>query len=169
MQVFGVPKSVGQIYGLLYASPTPLSFSDIVARLGISKGSASQGLRLLRSLGAVNVAGGSRKKAGGGSGAGPGDQRAGAAARGVRIVFEPELSLRKLVGGIMRERISPLAAVGDERLGRLRELARSDEESDEFCIERVRQLETWRRRLRAVLPVLAMLLGPKERKSRSKR
>ena len=53
VQIFGVPKSVGQIYGVLYATPEPLSFSDIVEQLNISKGSASQGLQLLRSLGAV--------------------------------------------------------------------------------------------------------------------
>ena len=42
VRLFGVPPSVGQIYGLLYASPEPLSFTDIVERLEISKGSASQ-------------------------------------------------------------------------------------------------------------------------------
>jgi hypothetical protein len=30
--------------------------------------------------------------------------------------------------------------------------------------DRVRQLETWRRRLKTVLPVLSMLLGPKSKK-----
>ena len=56
VSALGIPKSIGQIYGLLYASATPLSFSDIVERLEISKGSVSQGLQLLRSLGAINVA-----------------------------------------------------------------------------------------------------------------
>ena len=56
VQLFGIPKSVGQIYGLLYASPKPLGFTAIVERLEISKGSASQGLQLLRSLGAINEA-----------------------------------------------------------------------------------------------------------------
>ncbi|MEM6279416.1 MAG: hypothetical protein AAF733_08065, partial [Verrucomicrobiota bacterium] len=50
VQMLGLPKSVGQIYGTLFASPEPLVMDDIVERLGISKGSASQGLSLLRSL-----------------------------------------------------------------------------------------------------------------------
>jgi hypothetical protein len=36
------------------------------------------------------------------------------------------------------------------------------EESD-FCLDRVKQLETWQRRLKTVLPVLTALLGPKSR------
>jgi hypothetical protein len=78
-----------------------------------------------------------------------------------RIAYEPELSLRRLVGGVMQERISPLAVAGTERLGRLRELAESDGEARDFLLDRVRQLETWRRRLKTVLPVLNALLGPK--------
>src|SRR5208283_5100241 len=54
-RLFGLPPSVGRIYGLLYGSPTPLSFTDIVELLEISKGSASQGLQFLHSLGAVHV------------------------------------------------------------------------------------------------------------------
>jgi hypothetical protein len=64
----------------------------------------------------------------------------------------------------MRERISPLAATDTDRLGRLRELAKSDGEASDFYLDRVRQLEAWRRRLRAVLPVLTMLLGPKNKR-----
>ena len=33
VEVLGVPYSVGQIYGILFASPRPLNFSDIVERL----------------------------------------------------------------------------------------------------------------------------------------
>ncbi|MFY8268970.1 MAG: GbsR/MarR family transcriptional regulator [Terrimicrobiaceae bacterium] len=51
--LFGNPRSHGQIYGILFASPSPLTMDDIAARLEISKGSASQGLRALETLGAV--------------------------------------------------------------------------------------------------------------------
>jgi DNA-binding transcriptional regulator GbsR (MarR family) len=146
VQVLGVPPSVGQIYGLLYASPQPLSFSDIVERLEISKGSASQGLQVLRSLGAISTAGPVEG----------GDGR--------REYFEPELSLRQLVSGVLRERVAPLAGAGGDRIARLRELAEREVEGSEFCLDRVKQLETWRRRLRTVLPVLSTLLGPKKKK-----
>jgi hypothetical protein len=152
VQVFGVPKSVGQIYGLLFASPVPLSFSDIAAGLAISKGSASQGLQLLRSLGAVVPLA-------------PSDSTNrlsdGAVAR---IVYEPELSLRKLMSGVLQERVAPLAAAGRGRLARLQELAAEGGKKREFFLDRVGQLENWRRRLKTVLPVLGALLGPKRRK-----
>ena len=39
-QVFGLPRSLGQIYGLLYLAPEPLSLESIADLLGISKASA---------------------------------------------------------------------------------------------------------------------------------
>ena len=155
VQSFGVPKSVGQIYGFLYASPQPLSFFDIVARLEISKGSASQGLQLLRTLGAINVAN-PRLKA-------SGDKPAIAMSAPHRDYYEPELSLRRLMNGILRERVAPLAATSADRLAQLSELAESNGEGGEFYLDRVRQLEIWRRRLKTVLPVLVALLGPKNK------
>ena len=49
--LLGVPKSVAAIYGIVFASPAPLSFAEIETRLNISKGSVSQGLRVLRDVG----------------------------------------------------------------------------------------------------------------------
>ena len=54
--ILGVPKSVAAIYGICFASPQPLGFSEIQARLDISAGSISQGLRVLREIGALKVA-----------------------------------------------------------------------------------------------------------------
>ncbi|NJR43396.1 MAG: hypothetical protein HC767_12780 [Akkermansiaceae bacterium] len=53
VRVLGLPRSIGEIYGLLFISQAPLSLDDLVQRLKISKGSASQGLRMLKGLGAV--------------------------------------------------------------------------------------------------------------------
>jgi hypothetical protein len=156
VQVAGVAKSVGQIYGLLFASPEPLSFSDIVERLQVSKGSASQGLRLLRSLGAINVARPPLLT--------QRPQDSGAEAEMLRRdYYEPELSLRKLVGGVLQERVAPLAATGTDRLTRLRELVKQSGKNQIFCLNRIKQLETWQRRLKTVLPVLGMMLGSKKR------
>jgi hypothetical protein len=169
VQVFGVPKSVGQIYGLLYASPEPLGFSDIVVRLEISKGSASQGLQLLRSLGAIRLADGLDDREHSHSHLhfpphSHSDSHSQANASR-RAAYEPELSLRKLVSGVLQERITPLAVAGADRLARLRELAEQDGEGNDFYLDRAKQLNAWRRRLKTVLPMLSMLLGPKGRKS----
>jgi len=59
VRVLGLPGSVGEIYGLLFISREPLSLDDLVRRLKISKGSASQGLRALKAAG---IAGGGLRK-----------------------------------------------------------------------------------------------------------
>ncbi|QYM77528.1 transcriptional regulator [Horticoccus luteus] len=139
--VVGIPRSVGQIYGLLFASPVPLGFTDIAQRLDISKGSASQGLRLLQSLGAVRSAGTS------------GDRRE---------LFWPETRLRRLVSGILREKVEPLVSADESRMARLRELARAtpDAAGAAFSEDQVKLLETWRRQMWLLLPILKTLLGP---------
>ena len=53
LKIVGLQKSIGEIYGLLFVSAKPLSMDDIVNRLGISLGAASQGLKILRAVGAV--------------------------------------------------------------------------------------------------------------------
>lgn len=159
VQLFGVPKSVGQIYGVLYASPVPLSFSDIVGQLDISKGSASQGLQLLRSLGAINVADRGNDEPRGST------SQSQTMARVTRVVtYEPELSLRRLVVGVLHERIAPFTGISSRRLARLHELAEKLGDGNDFYLDRARQLNIWRRRLKAVLPVLSALLGPIRKK-----
>jgi DNA-binding transcriptional regulator GbsR (MarR family) len=135
VQLFGVPKSVGQIYGLLYASPQLLGFTAIVKRLEISKGSASQGLQLLRSLGAINEA-----------------EAKDGTARGV--AYEAELSLRQLVAGVLQKRLAPLASAGAQRLKRLKVLAVQAPENTKFYLDRTKQLENWRKRFTTVTPLL---------------
>jgi HTH-type transcriptional regulator, glycine betaine synthesis regulator len=85
-QTLGAPRSLGEIYGLLFASPQPLAFTDISDRLSLSKGSVSQGLRFLRSVGAITpvVVVGDRKE-----------------------YYEPVVELRALVSGFLKERINP--------------------------------------------------------------
>jgi DNA-binding transcriptional regulator GbsR (MarR family) len=138
--VCGVQRSVGQIYGLLFASHQPLSFTDIIEKLGISKGSASQGLQWLKSLGAVQgVKGGPDR----------------------RERFTPELGLRKLVAGVLRDRVEPMVGAGEGRMRTLRACADEvdDREVRKFSLRRVKQLETWRRQMWMFLPVLKTIVG----------
>src|SRR4051812_20709987 len=83
---FGFPRSYGQIYGLLYASARPLSFTDIQERLKLSKGSVSQGLKTLRDAKAIRPAEGA-------------DWR--------REHFAPETELRQLLAGFMADAVLP--------------------------------------------------------------
>ena len=52
-QMFGLPRSTGQIFGLLYLSTEPLSLNQMSSVLCISKGSASVGTRQLATWGAI--------------------------------------------------------------------------------------------------------------------
>ncbi|MGA2867580.1 MAG: hypothetical protein ABSF34_00270 [Verrucomicrobiota bacterium] len=52
-RALGQPRSVAEIYGVLFTSEVPLPMETLIERLNLSKGSASQGLKYLQDLGAV--------------------------------------------------------------------------------------------------------------------
>jgi HTH-type transcriptional regulator, glycine betaine synthesis regulator len=51
--LLGYPRSIGEIFGLIFISPDPLSADDIVAKLGMSRSGAGQGLKALQDIGAI--------------------------------------------------------------------------------------------------------------------
>jgi DNA-binding transcriptional regulator GbsR (MarR family) len=139
------PKSLGEIYALLFASAEPLTFDTIVRKLAMSRGSASQGLRLLRSFGAVKatyVAGDRRDH------------------------FVAETELRKLVSGFLRERIAPALEGGAERLERLTTALAAGPSATrrsaefEFLRHRAERLQGWQRMARESIPALVKMLDP---------
>ncbi|MEQ2007240.1 MAG: hypothetical protein ABMA26_10630 [Limisphaerales bacterium] len=139
VKVVGLPKSVGQIYGLLYISSVPLSLDDIADRLGISMGSASQGLKFLRTTGAVRLCDGISTR---------------------RDHYEAETGLRALATGFLKEQIEPHVESGQDRLDRLKRLAGTASASERaHILQRVKQLENWHRRAAGLLPLLIRFLG----------
>ena len=52
-QSLGLGRAIGQVYAFLYFSPEPRTLDDMVAALGISKGSASMTVRQLEQWGAA--------------------------------------------------------------------------------------------------------------------
>ena len=139
VKVLGMPKSIGEIYGLLFVSPEALPLDRLCQRLNMSKGSASQGLKVLRAFGAVK------------SVYQPGDRR---------DHFTAELELKRLAAGFMREQIQPRLTHGEERLSQLAGFSRSlpDTADGAFQRERLQKLERWSLRSREILPLLAGLL-----------
>lgn len=148
-QVLGVPRSLGEIYGLLFATPQPLAFQDIADRLKLSKGSVSQGLRFLRSVGAIKPV------------LVTGDRRE---------FFEPETELRALVSGFLKERLNPQL---DSWAARAKALKIEDfnggvlmhadgevrQEQQALIESRIDKLTTWQKRANLVLPMIGKLLG----------
>jgi DNA-binding transcriptional regulator GbsR (MarR family) len=138
-RLLGQPRSFGEIYGLLFISPQPLAMDDLMARLDLSKGSASQGLKFLRNLGAVRTI------------EVPGNRR---------VHYEAVAELRGLAGRFLREKIEPHLGQGEERLERLSEmLAGLPEEHREHANRRVTMLRSWSRNSRRVLPLVVRVLG----------
>lgn len=140
VKVLGLPKSLGEIYGLLFVSPVALSLDDVVSKLGLSKGSASQGLRMLRELGAVKEAEGQG---------------------GRRTLYQPDVDLKRLVGGFIREQVRPHLESGKGKVGDLLKMANQEDNKElkKFYRMRIQKLDSWMTRGRVVLPLLQKLLG----------
>ena len=141
---FGMPKSYGQIYGLLFCRDQPLSMDEVMELLQISKGSASQGLRALRQLGAVssNYATGDRKER-----------------------FVAEIRLRKLVSGFLREQADPHLDKGVARLKQIENLLGVTGSNDSRFrgIRRHEILSGWHRQMSRLLPWVKMIVGKSDR------
>jgi len=140
VKVLGLPRSIGEIYGLLFISPEPLALDDLVAMLGISKGSASQGLRALKSLGAVREIEVEKSR---------------------RSHYSASTELKRLVGGFIREQVRPHLESGQSKVRHLQQMAATEDDPvrREFYEAQLRQLEHWIGRGRFVLPILQKVLG----------
>ncbi|MBM4153306.1 MAG: ArsR family transcriptional regulator [Kiritimatiellaceae bacterium] len=130
--VLNLPRSVGELYGILFISPDPMCIDDLMRKLKISKGSTSQGLKILRSFGAVKpvyVAGDRRD------------------------FFVAEAELRKIVTGFVNEQIRPHLNQGQDQMSRIVQLAHQEDSArKEFVTERIDRLHRWQRRTDAILP-----------------
>lgn len=143
-QVFGLPRSIGQIYGLLYLSPNPLSLDDITELLGISKASASTGTRQLAAWGGIRqvwVHGDRRDH------------------------FEAEPELGNLLRSGYSDFFKPRLASSQKRLESLaatldQDLAAGLVTRDEYkvCVERLKRFGHLQKRLQALAPLAEKLL-----------
>ncbi|MEI8292739.1 MAG: helix-turn-helix domain-containing protein [bacterium] len=134
--LFGNPRSHGQIYGILFASPLPLTMDDIAARLGISKGSASQGLRALEMLGAIERDASTRTS-----------------------TYAARLELKLLVSGFVRQRLLPRLNSSKTQLAALKTLLPSlpAEHSADYQL-RLKRVTQWHDRALRFLPLAQKLL-----------
>ncbi len=142
LRLLGLPKSLGEIYGLLFISARPMTLDDLVEALHLSKGSASQGLRTLRQLGAAKltyVAGDRRDH------------------------YVAETELKQLVSGFLSGQVLPHLTTGEARLARLREIDQSldgsrDPSTASVHHDRLKKLEQWHRRAQSFAPLIGSLL-----------
>ena len=138
-RALGQPRSFAEIYGLLFISPQPLAMDDLCARLQISKGSVSQGLKFLRDIGAVREIGVA------------GDRR---------THYVAVAELRKLAGRFLRDQIGPRLAGSEVRLKKLESAAGAVNGTHKaHANSRVTMLQSWNKNTRRILPLAIKLLG----------
>lgn len=134
--LFGNPRSHGEIYGILFASPDPLTMDDIAARLGISKGSASQGLRALEALGAIDRDASARTS-----------------------TYAAKLELKVLISGFVRQRLLPRLDSSKTQLATLAPIVTKlpAEHSADYQL-RLKRVTQWHDRALRFLPLAQKLL-----------
>ena len=139
--VLSLPRSVGELYGLLFISPKPLCIDDCMKKLKISKGSTSQGLKILRSFGAVNTV------------YIPGDRK---------DFFEAESALRKVVSGFVNEQVRPHLENGKDRMARIDQLIATEDDAErrDFFTTRISRLQGWQKRANSLLPFALNFIKP---------
>ena len=142
-ELFGNPKSYGQIYGLLFSSDQPLSMEEIAKRLEISQGSISQGLRQLEAFGAVvkEKANGSRQ-----------------------ALYTAKLEMKLLISGFLKERVIPRLESTESRVEEIRRALEAEKQSlDEKFLQtahhRLSRVAKWHRSARTLLPIARKILG----------
>ena len=137
MSMLGMPRSVGEIYGLLYFSKDSLPMDQIASRLGISIGSASQGLRTLRSLKAVRTA---------------------YVAGDRRDHYFAETEFRRLFSNFIKDEIMPHLESAKERIARMEQTLSQEKKLDEFHLIRLEKLKKLTKTGSRLLPALAGFL-----------
>ena len=138
-RLLGQPRSLAEIYGLLFISGRPLAMDDLIARLQLSKGSASQGLRFLHNIGAVRMVYVAGER---------------------RAHYEAVAELRNLATRFLRDQIVPHLDNGQTRLERIAERIRQLPAEERARVNgRVRILQSWGRNGRRFLPLVVKILG----------
>lgn len=137
-KLIGLQKSIGEIYGLLFVSPRALPMDEIIERLGISLGAASQGLKVLRSVGAVKTV------------YMPGDRR---------DHFVADLELSKFASSFIKEDLQPRLNRALERIETMESLAAGLEpDLQASAAERLERLKHWLERGEKMLPWILKFL-----------
>ena len=138
-RIMGQPRSYAEIYAVLFLSPTPLSMDELIERLGISRGSASQGLTFLRKAGAIRMV----------------------LIRGHRSAhYVAVAELRQLVAGFLRDQILPEVEESQSRLGQIVEMVGKLPAKDRaHAGGRISLLQSWGKRSRQFLPMVVKLMG----------
>jgi DNA-binding transcriptional regulator GbsR (MarR family) len=130
----GYPRSVGEIFGVVFLSGEPVSADALVARLGISRSGAGQGLKTLLDIGAIKPVHSIAHR---------------------REHFQMQSDLGVLVKQFLHVRVFPQL----EELGRQRDAltAAVAETGNPHLVQRFDKLERWQKKAAPLMTVLKTL------------
>lgn len=129
-QMIGVPRSTGEIFGLVFCSPRPVCFDDVAKILKLSNGTISYGLRYLRRVGAIRTCYIAQER---------------------KDFYVAETSLRKMISTLFSESIVAELGGSAEQLEHLRARVLPDAKPDSNILYCVDQLIGWNQQLRSAV------------------
>lgn len=137
-QLIGLPRAEGMIYGLLFASPTPLGLSDFQTKLELSKAAVNASLRALVALGAIAPAGEGAKA----------------------DAYVARLELRAMLGEFIRDQVDAQMRSSRQRIKRLKawlaaeEAAAAGKPDETLTAQRQRldKLHHWHKKAANIVP-----------------
>ena len=137
-RIIGQPRSYAEIYAVLFMSPRPMTMDELIARLGISKGSASQGLSFLRKAGAVRMLTVAGRRA---------------------AHYEAVAELRRLASGFLQDQILPQVEDSQNRLNQIVEMVATLPARERARASRkITMLQSWGKRTQQFLPLVADMI-----------
>ena len=138
-RIIGLPRSYAELYALLFLSPRPLTMDEMIQRLGISKGSASQGLSFLRKTGAIRVVHLPGRRA---------------------AHYEAVAELRHLAAGFLQDQILPQVEDTQNRLDQIAGMvAKLPAKERAQASRKITMLQSWGSQTRQFLPMVVEMMG----------
>jgi len=132
----GYPRSVGEIFGYVFITETPVNADDLVERLRISRSGAGQGLKTLLDIGAIRPAHSIAKR---------------------REYFQMQSDLGVLVRQFLNARVfPPLDELRRQRESLGEAVAKT---GNAHLIQRFDKLQRWQRKASPLMAVLKSLVS----------
>jgi len=139
-RLMDLPKTVGSIYGYVYSSYRPVSMDQLTHSLGISLGSASQGLRTLKVFRAVRTVYTQGER---------------------REFFEAETDFQVFVGSFLKGELVQYIENTQKRTVKMHEYLSDceDEKIRAFYAGRLSRLEEMNGRAKQILPLISEIFS----------
>lgn len=130
----GFPRSVGEVFGLVFVSDAPLNADQIVEKIGISRSGAGQALKTLADIGAIRPATGMSSR---------------------KDHYEVQTDLGVLVRLFLNSRVLPRLEELGRRRTTLGELAQKS--GPAHLAARFEKLDRWRGKTKPLVAILKSL------------